>query len=275
MNGDTNNRKEEESKIDLSIKVYESGGNKAPQIKLAEQGIFPEYPYYMLLVGRSNSGKTMCLQNLFREEHLYKDYFHEIIYFSPNGKTEKLVLELKLPPENIITEIDEGEKLQMIVDAQDETVEEKGKEWVLKNQRVAIIFDDIITYKKFLRSNVFTFCATGGRHIGIACFLLSQYYKAIPVTVRTNARAIIYFPSCESENDKFAEENAGVGLSKAEMKNIIHFATKVKHEFLFVNHDQEIGKKFSKNFDTPINVREYIGNAKQKRQELLGNVDPP
>ena len=90
--------------MDLEIIVYKSLKDSAPQIQAVKEKLLPRYPHYFLLIGKSGSGKTMCLLNLLLNKDMFKDYYHEIIYFSPTGKSDSLVKKLGLKSENKITD---------------------------------------------------------------------------------------------------------------------------------------------------------------------------
>ena len=259
---------------DLEIQVFKSNKDKIKQIPNAQKGILLKYPFSLLVIGRSGSGKTNAVANLFMNKNMYKDYFHDIIYISPTGNTDQLVIDLELPKENIITNVT-IDGLQKIIDKMKELIQEKKEKWIFKNYRVCIILDDVIANKKFCQSKPVMKLFTMGRHLAISTIFLSQSYKNIQRACRLQANGIIYFPASQSENQRFSEECCPVGLNVREFGNMINYATGRRFNFLYINNQAPPKKKYRRNFTEQLNIGDYIGNVKDMRKELLNIEEEP
>ena len=55
---------------DLEIQLFKSNKDRIKQIPNAEKGILLKYPFSLLVIGRSGSGKTNCVANLFMNNSL-------------------------------------------------------------------------------------------------------------------------------------------------------------------------------------------------------------
>ena len=256
---------------ELKIKVFKSDKDEMPQIKLAEEGILLKNCFSLIVIGRSGSGKTNCVLNLFLNENMYKDYFDYILYVSPTAESDTLVKHLGLPPEQIITEVT-ADKIQQILDRQKEIIDDKGEGWCCKNHKVCIVYDDCISNQKFCKSKPMLTSFVAARHYGISVVFLSQSYKKIERSCRMQSNGIIYFPASEMENDKFAEEWAPVGLNKREFGNMINYATADRFNFLFINNQVAPHLKYRKNFEELLNIGDYMGNTKDMRKEIYQNM---
>src|SRR5690349_9442667 len=112
----------------------------------------PRYPFSMMITGSSGSGKTNLMINILTKMNLYGKYFHKIIVFSPTaGSTDDMYKQLKLPKENFVAAMTPAH-LEAIIARRKTQIEEKGIEWVAKNDRMIIILDDVIAERNFLES---------------------------------------------------------------------------------------------------------------------------
>jgi len=81
----------------------------------------------------------------------------------------------------------------------------------------------------------------------------SQYYKALPPVLRTNASYIIYFSANESENVKFADEQCPSFMTKKKFLKIIEHCTKERYSFLALNTLAPKGQECRKGFNVIVN----------------------
>jgi len=235
----------------IKINEVKTDKSNVPQPNAVEKGILPKLPASYLVVGRSGSGKSTVLYNLLTSKELLGDYFNFIFVFS-DVATDDILQKLKLPKKNYIKDFDE-DKVETIINKIEQKIEKEGLEKTAKEMQIAFIFDDILNKQKFLKSNIMRKLASANRHYLISWFVLSQYYRAIPPVIRSNASGIIYFPASLAENEKLAEEQCLPGMSKKEFIELIDYATEEKHSFMFINNKAESGKKIRKGFDNIIN----------------------
>jgi hypothetical protein len=102
-----------------------------------------------------------------------------------------------------------------------------------------MLFDDILSNQKFLKSKTLTRLATANRHFNISYIFCSQYYKKLPPVVRTNARYYMIFPSSMSEVEKIADELTPPRISKKQFIQYLQYATDKQYSFLSINADSQ------------------------------------
>lgn len=238
----------------MEIKPVETDKSNVKQPDAVEKGILPQLPASYLVVGRSGSGKSTILYNLLTNEKLLGGYFNYIFVFS-DVKVDDILAKLELPEENYINDFDE-EKVSKIMKNIENKIEDMGLAEASKDMRIAFIFDDLLNKQQFLKSNIMRKLASANRHFLISFFVLTQYYRAIPPVIRTNASGIIYFPASLAENEKLADEQCPPNMSKKEFIKMIDHATSEKHSFMFINNrakslDEKIRKGFDRALSTP------------------------
>jgi hypothetical protein len=87
----------------------------------------------------------------------------------------------------------------------------------------------------------------------VTVFISVQSYKKTPRSLRINANNVIIFRVNESELDKIAEEMAQE--SKDEFKAIVHYATREKYSFLFINTRAPYEERYRLRFQDFIQMR--------------------
>ena len=231
----------------IKIEPVETDKSHIVQPNAVTNGTLPKLPCSYLVVGRSGSGKSTVLYNLLTNEKLLGGVFNFIFVFS-DVKADDILKKLDLPPENYVTDFDE-KTIDELLTSMDKKIEEEGLEKMAKDIKIAIIFDDILSKQKFLRSDAMRKLASANRHFLISWFILSQYYKAIPPVIRQNAGGVIFFPASLAEVEKLADENCEPMMSKKEFIKLVQHCTSDKHSFLFLNRKADAGKRIRKGFD--------------------------
>ena len=166
------------------IEVKKTNKDELDQPDSIKADIFPKLPMGCLIIGRSGSGKTQAMVNILTNDNLLGDYF-DIVYLMTDAQPDKeLIKDLKLEKKNIITDFDE-EKVKEIMDKAERTIKKDG----FKNSpKIMMVFDDILSNQKFLKSKTATRLATANRHFNISYIFCSQYFKKLPPVMRCNAR---------------------------------------------------------------------------------------
>lgn len=223
-----------------------------PQPEAVKRGILPKLPASYLVIGRSGSGKSTVLYNLLSSPALLGGYFNFIFVFS-DVKVDDILSKLNLPEENYVQDFDD-DTISGILNSLEQKIDEQGLERCADQYKVAFIFDDILNRQRFLRGDAMRKLASTNRHFLVSWFILSQYYKAIPPVIRTNASAIIYFPASLAENERLADEQCLPGMSKRQFIELVDYATSGKHDFMFINNKADKGMKIRKGFDKAISI---------------------
>ena len=226
---------EEDNRNPYEIKVKQTNKEGLEQPQGVDDGILPTMPCGILIIGRSGSGKTQCLVNMMSNKNILGDYFDLIYLFTDTNPDQELIADLKLKKKNIIVDFDE-EKVKSIMTKAENTIE---KDCFKNAPKIMLLFDDILSNQKFLKSKTLTKLATANRHYNISYIFCSQYYKKLPPVVRTNARYYIIFPSSMSEVEKIADELTPPQMSKKKFINYLQHATAKKYSFMSINANSE------------------------------------
>jgi hypothetical protein len=224
-----------EERNPYEIQIKNTNKDDLAQPESVENDIFPAMPCGILIIGRSNSGKTQAMVNIMTNDNLLGDYFDEIYLLTDAKPDKELIKDLKLEKENIISDFDE-EKVKSIMDKQEKAIQADGFK---KSKKLMLLFDDILSNQKFLKSKTLTRLATANRHFNISYIFCSQYYKRLPPVVRVNARYYMIFPSSMSEVEKIADELTGPNMTKKEFIKYLQHATAKKYSFLSINANSE------------------------------------
>ena len=165
------------------------------------------------------------------------------------------LLDKKVPEENFHVVYDEA-VLKDMVDEQMTMVtmlKKFGKSKHLAN-RALFIFDDLVGSTLFsaARDNIFKGFNTRHRHASASIIMVTQAYKEIPKTVRTNFSSLIVFeiPN-EKELEVIYEENS-LYMKKRPWYEMYEYAIDGDHDFLFINYQQPKKLRAMKNFNEVI-----------------------
>ena len=88
------------------------------------------------------------------------------------------------------------------------------------------------------------------RHLFISVILISQYYALIPSTIRNNLTALMLFKTMDRDVLDLLYNKAGFSadMDKETFYSMID-TLKHKHDFVFVDFNAPIDKKYRKNFN--------------------------
>lgn len=169
----------------------------------------------------------------------------------PGQKIELPPFEPQIPEANFHTEYSE-ETLKNLMDEQMKMVtylKAHGKSKHLAN-RILIIFDDLVGSSLFSgkRDNPFKRLNTNHRHYSASLLMVTQAYKEIPKTIRTNFSCLIIF---EIPNDREVEviyEENPMGLKRPEWMEVYNHAIEGDHDFMFINYQKPKRLRIMKNF---------------------------
>lgn len=146
--------------------------------------------------------------------------------------------------EETLSEIME-EQMKMV-----KLLKSKGKSKHLAN-RILIIFDDLVGSSLFSgkKDNPFKRLNTNHRHYSASLLMVSQAYKEIPKTVRTNFSCLIIF---EIPNDREVEviyEENPMYLKREQWYEVYEYAVDGDHNFMFLNYQKPKRLRIMKNFE--------------------------
>lgn len=172
--------------------------------------------------------------------------------FDHRNTNEQEKFDAKIPEENFYHNYTERD-LDKILSTQKQVIDalKKQDEPKYLADRILLIFDDLVGSALFSQAhdNLFKGFNTRHRHFSASIIMVSQGYKEIPKTIRTNWTALILF---EIANDKevyvIYEENT-MGLKKDEWMELFEHCTSEKYGFMYLNAKADKGMRCMKNFD--------------------------
>lgn len=117
--------------------------------------------------------------------------------------------------------------------------------------RILLIFDDLVGSALFSnrKDNYFKGWNTRHRHYSTSALMVSQGYKEIPKTIRTNWTCLLVY---EIANDKEIEviyEENTMGLKREDWLEMFEYATADEYSFLYMNAKKPKHLRCMKNFE--------------------------
>lgn len=118
--------------------------------------------------------------------------------------------------------------------------------------RILVIFDDLVGSSLFSgsKSSYFKGLNTRHRHYSLSMFMVTQGYKEIPKTVRTNWTGLITFEIGNEREIQVIFEEYSMGLNWNEWKELYDHAVDGDHSFLYINYQKPKRLRMMKNFDS-------------------------
>ena len=253
------------NKDNVEIEPIKYNGDRINEDMKSIPEFLPKINFSFYIVGRPRSGKSTLLNSLLcsdgrkirnqnkNKSKFYYKLFERVYIFSPSIKTSSKPF--PLPPENIFDDYD-PEILNNLIEniAKDE------------NLNCAFIFDDVISkinknngenaknlHRMLLnrRHILYNPNDLDDEHIsGCSSFITSQRYNLLPLTIRTSGIShLILFKITNQKdlNDVWVE--CANEMDFKQFKKICDFVWKEPHNFLYIILDEDISRKYHRNFD--------------------------
>lgn len=117
--------------------------------------------------------------------------------------------------------------------------------------RILVIFDDLVGSSLFggARQSYFKGINTRHRHYSTSFIMVSQGYKEIPKTIRTNWTGLITFEIGNEREIQVIFEEYSMGLNWQDWKELYDHAVEGDHSFLYINYQKPRRLRIMKNFD--------------------------
>jgi hypothetical protein len=222
---------------------------KIKQVPNAEAGIIPTHASNVIFSGCTGSGKTNLMITLLIRPNFYKGYFDKIYLFSPTAKGgDDLVKYIK--PTEIISNFD-IKRVEEIIADQQKDIADKG---IVKSDKILILYEDIQSDERFMRSKPFLRCFIQSRHLNMSTWLLGQSWTKTPRPCRLQANNVFFFPGSQSEVDLMCKEFTPPGLNKKQMAELITYATSEPFQFLHMNMRMPPKERFRKNLNELLKI---------------------
>lgn len=116
--------------------------------------------------------------------------------------------------------------------------------------RILVVFDDLVGSSLFSgkRSSYFKGVNTRHRHYSASFLMVSQGYKEIPKTIRTNWTCLIVFEIGNEKEVEVIYEEWPMGLKRDDWMELYQYATEGDHSFLYINFQKPKRLRMMKNF---------------------------
>lgn len=159
----------------------------------------------------------------------------------------------KIPEEMFFTEYSVDD-LKSFMDQQKAVIQALKKHGQSKHlaNRLLIIFDDLVGSSLFSgsRDNPFKTLNTNHRHYSASILMVSQAYKEIPKTVRTQFSCLVVFEIPNDREVQVVYEENPMNLKQDQWEEMYRHATEGDHNFLFINYQKPKRLRCMKNFDS-------------------------
>jgi hypothetical protein len=189
--------------------------------------------FVYLVVGAKGSGKTSFMTSLVtgnkKPFKCYRGCFDEVLLNMPQSSMNSIKGKpfKSLPASSCYDNFD----YKLLED-----IFEKAEERSEEGEFTLAIIDDASSKLKTNKMLIdkLTMLVHRHRHLRLSLMILVQDLISVPLSVRKNADAIIYFrPTNEKSNQIFREEFLG-GFSKDRMEELMKYTFKKKGDFLMV-----------------------------------------
>jgi len=143
--------------------------------------------------------------------------------------------------------------LAEILHEQDQMVKTLKKAGYTKHlaNRLLLVFDDLVGSELFSskKRNPFKTLATNHRHLSASVLMVTQAYKEIPKTVRTQFSCMIIFEIPNDNEVKAIYEENSMKMKFPQWNELYTYAVDGDHDFMYINYQQkDKEKRVMKNF---------------------------
>ncbi len=256
MKRDRERSEEEDAFKDYKLTLPPTNKNKIKHPRLSEAGVIPKLGASLLLIGKSNSGKSVLLYNLLHDKRFYGDIFDKIFLFSATADVDDILEQLKLPEGQTFSNLVEAEKaIYRIMAHQSAEIEKHGNAGA---KQFAMVFDDVIGDVRFLNSPAFTRSFIAPRHFNETTFLCSQHLRKVPKAARMQATWIALFPCSQSEMDTIIDEFCPAFLTKKQFQKMLEDVWGSRpYQFLSIHMRQPEEKRYRAGMGLLLDLNAY------------------
>jgi len=197
-------------------------------------------PFRSLIVGPSNSGKSVVISNMVLD--IYKDLFSAVYIFSKSINVDSGWLPVKKYISDNYTSDDKFfydkldiEALENIIELQTEVIQYLKQKKKTKLFSILIILDDMQDDKRTHNNDILNSLYIRGRHLGISIINSIQTYKSISPIIRKNISGLYLFKIRNITDYKQIREEMGATVSPDILDTLYNKMIKVKYQFLFID----------------------------------------
>lgn len=169
-----------------------------------------------------------------------------------------------IPDDQFMTEYDES-VLQGMMEEQMEAIKDIQRLGGTKHlaHRWLIIFDDLVGSSLFSgrRDNPFKRLNTNHRHHSASLLLVSQAYKELPKTVRTNFTGMVVFEIPNEAEVKVLYEENPIGMKREVWDRVYMYCVQGDFAFMYINHKRPKRLRVMRNFEQFVFVGDEDSDA--------------
>ena len=176
---------------------------------------------------------------------------------------------LSIEEDDLYEEYDENKLMSIMKEIDDKVKEagESGKDMVQSIDRTLWVFDDMVGSGLFnnKRNNAFKRLTVRRRHFYSSLVGVTQAYKEIPKTTRTNANSLILFRIDSDEELHTIYKEYPMGLKLKDWLRIVDYCTREPYHFIMFNlQTSDLNHRITHNFDNPLTL--------EKQSQILGHA---
>ena len=204
----------------------------------------PQGNFFMILSGKSGSGKTSLLLNLLtkRGKNLNRK-FDKIYLFGNSFKT------IANDPFGELPEEQKQDNLE--VDTLNQVLEDISE----SEEKILFVMDDIVnditknaTLKNMMNKMIMNRRHLCGQNGSVSVIITTQVYNKIPRPIRANAdKIVIYHTKNKKELETLFDEV--IVIPKDEFYEILKYTFDKPHNFLYIDTNKSFDTMFHKNFN--------------------------
>jgi len=274
--GETSSKNKNHPSEMLKIRKVKSAKDKISNPHLSEQDLIPRLGTSSIMNGTTGQGKSTLLTNLISSKRFFggkngkgEDVFKFKFLVSPTAEGDDVQKKLGVEEEDTFTDLDEApELIEVILDKQKEDVIELGSD---KAPQVLMVYDDVISHPKFMRTDPFIKSFIASRHYNLTTFICSQSWTSVPRRCRLQAKNIFFFASPLSEVELLSQEYCPPGMTKKQFFKMVDYCTSDPYSFMYINKSVPMDKRFRKRLDEMINIKYFQSLNITRENELLAN----
>jgi hypothetical protein len=187
--------------------------------------------FAMTITSKRNTGKSVLLKDLCYQ---IKNWYQEVFVFSLTAHLQPDLFDF-VKKENVINAFDE-ERIKQIWDTQENLVMKLKKMKVKPEEipKVLLLFDDLIADPNVRKSDILNRLFIAGRHVHFAQIFITQTFKGVPPTIRTNVDiACAFYLNSYDDRDEFSGQYLSTKNKKLGM-NIFDRITKEPYQAIVV-----------------------------------------
>lgn len=143
---------------------------------------------------------------------------------------------------------------------------DKTKHWA---NRILILFDDLVGSSLFsnARQNTFKMLNTNHRHLSTSLIMVSQAFKEIPKTVRTQFSALVLFEIYSDGEIEAIYNEFPMGMKKDTWLEAYRYCVADEYAFMYYNIQREKALRVMKKFQQVLSVKEDPNIPEPKRRK--------